>query len=158
MIPWRLSKTSVPGSGDKGQPEWLRVQLNQISRGKCSLSILCHQNLFQWHWEVTSAQAVSFSLSVTRIQDICQVISAGSFWPAHSTNIQFEEKSAHKALNYDIFILTISSSLETLSLVSALQTPNSPHTYRLQELVQTQKELEQRKRVCAVPNCSQTKP
>lgn len=57
MLHWRPSKTTVPGSRDKGQPKRLHVQRNQISRGKGTHSILCHQSLFQCHWEVPSAQA-----------------------------------------------------------------------------------------------------
>lgn len=93
-------------------------------------------------WEGLSAWAglcLPLPLCDKHLKDICEVNSEGSFQPAYSTNIQFEEKLAHRQspwLWYD-FIMALPSSLQTLSLVSALQIPDSSHIYRLHELLRT---------------------
>lgn len=69
---------------------------------------------------------VSFSPSVTRTQDICQVISIGSFWPAHSTtNLK---RNLHTKLLIMVFYFgNILFIINTFPGLSSANSQLSPH-------------------------------
>lgn len=105
-----------------------------------------------------SPGCVSFSLSVTRIQDICQVISVGSFRPAHSANIQFEEKSAHKALNDDILFWQYPLHYKHFPWSQLCKLPTLPTSTDSRNRYRLRRSWSRGQRVCAVPDCGQSKP
>lgn len=107
---------------------------------------------------VPSAQAVFPSPLLTRIQDICQVTSTGSFRPAHSTNIQFEGKSAHKALNYNILFWQYPLHYKHFPWRQLCKLPTLPTSTDSRNWCRLRRSWSRGQRVCAVPDCGQIKP